>query len=104
MSKSRAVAWAKVVDALNEQRAAIEYRIHRADSDDIYLEYDAYGWVVLVDAITDFLKGEGVGCLTSPSGRRSGGSVSETCGPSSAIVAATNCQKTMPVRSICESC
>jgi hypothetical protein len=44
---------AKVLDALSEQRAATEWRIARADPDDVSLEYDVYVWVVLVDALTD---------------------------------------------------
>jgi hypothetical protein len=58
-AKERAVAWARVIDALSEQRAAPEYRLLRADPDDVSLEYDAYEWVVLVDALTDFLKARG---------------------------------------------
>jgi hypothetical protein len=56
---ARAFAWAKVLDALSQQRAAIEYRIARADPDDIYLEFDVYDWVVLADSLTAFLKSRG---------------------------------------------
>src|SRR5262245_60981503 len=58
-AEGRAVAWARVLDALGKQRAALEWRIVRADPDDICLEHDFYDWRQLVDALTDFLKARG---------------------------------------------
>jgi hypothetical protein len=49
-------AWAKILDAISEQRKALDLRIWRADPDDKDLEADVQALVELSNALADFLE------------------------------------------------
>lgn len=49
-------AWTRALDALAEQRDALECRIWRADPDDIHLGADCRAWCELARALGDYLR------------------------------------------------
>jgi hypothetical protein len=53
---ARLGAWAKIIDTIHEQRRALDLRIWRADPDDMDLEPDVHAWVVLSNALADYLE------------------------------------------------
>ena len=55
-SKARLVAWCRILDAVTEQRDALDHRIWREDPDDVLLEADIQTWCELSGALADFLQ------------------------------------------------
>jgi hypothetical protein len=53
-AKARILAWCRILDALAEQREALEYRIWCEDPDDTHLEADCRLWCELAQALADF--------------------------------------------------
>ena len=56
IARSRALAWCRILDALAEQRQALEHRIYREDFEDTALEPDCRVWCELATALAAFLK------------------------------------------------
>lgn len=55
-ARRRAQAWLRILDALAEQRQALEYRIWLEDHEDTVLASDCQSWCELAAAVADFLK------------------------------------------------
>ena len=55
-AKRRALAWCRILEAVAEQRKALDHRIWREDPDDVLLEADVQTWCELARGLTDFLK------------------------------------------------
>lgn len=55
-ARARVVAWAPVLDAVAEQRDALQHRIWRGDPDDTLLEADCQTFCELSNALADFLQ------------------------------------------------
>jgi hypothetical protein len=55
-AEARARAWSRILEAVLEQREALDHRIHLAKPDDTYLEADVQTWSELSRGLTDFLK------------------------------------------------
>ena len=53
---TRLVAWTRILDALAEQRDALEYRIWRESPDDTQLAADCQTWCGLSRGLTDLLR------------------------------------------------
>jgi hypothetical protein len=56
IATTRLVAWCRILDAVAEQRDALDHRIRRGDPDDSELEADCRTWCGLSQALADFLK------------------------------------------------
>ena len=52
----RMSAWCRILDAVAEQRAALDARIYREDIDDKHLGADVHSWCELTRALADFLQ------------------------------------------------
>jgi hypothetical protein len=52
---ARMVAWRRILDAVAEQRQALDHRIWLEDPDDVLLEADTRTWCELAVALADFL-------------------------------------------------
>ena len=50
------IAWCRVLDAVADQREALDHRIWREDPNDTYLEADVRTWCELSRALAYFLK------------------------------------------------
>src|SRR5689334_22164253 len=55
-SGRRLVAWTRILDAVVEQREALNHRIWREDPEDISLEADVQTWCALTRALADLLQ------------------------------------------------
>jgi hypothetical protein len=55
-ARARFLAWCRVLDAVAEMRAALDYRVWSADPDDTLLEADMQTWCELARALADFLR------------------------------------------------
>ena len=55
-ARRRVFAWLRILDALAEQRQALEYRIWVEDPEDTVLAADCQVWCELTAAVADFLK------------------------------------------------
>jgi hypothetical protein len=56
LSQARLVAWSRILEAVAEQREALDHRIWREDPDDTHLEADCQTWCELTRALADFLQ------------------------------------------------
>jgi hypothetical protein len=54
--RARAHAWRRIIDAVAEQKAALQHRIDREGIDDTMLAADCQTWCELSRALADFLK------------------------------------------------
>ena len=52
----RFIAWRRILDAVADQREALDHRIWLADPDDTHLEADCRAWCDLSRALADFLR------------------------------------------------
>jgi hypothetical protein len=48
--------WCRVIDAVAEQRTALDHRVWRAEPNDAHLEADVRIWCALAGALADFLE------------------------------------------------
>jgi hypothetical protein len=53
---SRANAWSRILDAVAEQREALDFRLWLADPNDTHLQADVQIWCALTGALTDLLE------------------------------------------------
>jgi len=54
-SKTRLVAWCRILDSVAEMREALDYRIWRENPNDRFLQADCQAWCELTKALADFL-------------------------------------------------
>lgn len=54
--ETRMLAWRRILEAVAEQRAALDYRIWRENPDDTHLKADCQTWCELARALADFLR------------------------------------------------
>ena len=54
-TKAQLLAWCRVLDAVAEQREALDHRIWREDPDDTHLKADVQTWCELARALAYFL-------------------------------------------------
>jgi hypothetical protein len=55
-ARARALAWRRVLDALSEQRDALQHRIWLENISDIHLEADCRVWCELARSLANFLE------------------------------------------------
>ena len=55
-NRVRLLAWSRILDAVAEQREALEHRIWLEDPDDTPLEADVQTWAELIRGLADHLK------------------------------------------------
>ena len=55
-ARARLMAWCSILDAVAEQREALDYRIWREDPGDTHLAADCQTWCELAAALAAFLK------------------------------------------------
>lgn len=55
-ARTRLMAWCSILDAVAEQREALDYRIWREDPGDTHLAADCQTWCELAAALAAFLK------------------------------------------------
>jgi hypothetical protein len=56
LAEGRARAWFRIVEAVGEQRDALDYRIWLQNPDDTHLEADVQTWCELASALSAFLE------------------------------------------------
>jgi hypothetical protein len=55
-AKARFHAWCRILEAVAEMRAALDYRLYSEDPDDVGLEVDIRNWCDLTQALAGLLK------------------------------------------------
>jgi hypothetical protein len=56
IATTRLVAWGRILEAVAEQREALDYRIGREDPNDTHIDADCQTWCRLTRALADFLE------------------------------------------------